>query len=305
MRSVASDELNQMMQRRMSQENPIRASETEFVQRLQKLMVLAVNRLIYHGTKWFFSHLSTLIFSIFSLILREHQPNLLTNPSSVCLLFQMWVRTYLTCWIFLTLQTNSFSHQIQVNNHRMSVAPPLSHTLPLLSPCHLLARKAFRKISWNSWWTGSKSAWYKHSATGSTLSIAVRCNCVLTVWFLQGSTGRGGAPHQQWRRILWSCRDTFRVQIGRLLVHTLSPALPLSDRKEALEFVFDARHLDILKESLSPALEVRVRASHHYCQLGFTYWMQKLLFRVCFWALFVIFTPTDKFSSSCQVMYLK
>lgn len=50
MRSVASDELNQMMQRRMSQENPIRASETEFVQRLQKLVVLAVNRLIYHGT---------------------------------------------------------------------------------------------------------------------------------------------------------------------------------------------------------------------------------------------------------------
>lgn len=49
MRSVASDELNQMMQRRMSQENPIRASETEFVQRLQKLVVLAVNRLIYHG----------------------------------------------------------------------------------------------------------------------------------------------------------------------------------------------------------------------------------------------------------------
>lgn len=49
MRSVASDELNQMMQRRMSQENPIRASETEFVQRLQKLVVFAVNRLIYHG----------------------------------------------------------------------------------------------------------------------------------------------------------------------------------------------------------------------------------------------------------------
>lgn len=51
MRSVASDELNQMMQRRMSQENPIRASETEFVQRLQRLVVLAVNRLIYHGNK--------------------------------------------------------------------------------------------------------------------------------------------------------------------------------------------------------------------------------------------------------------
>lgn len=49
MRSLASDELTQMMQRRMSQENPIRASEAEFVQRLQKLVVLAVNRLIYHG----------------------------------------------------------------------------------------------------------------------------------------------------------------------------------------------------------------------------------------------------------------
>lgn len=80
----------------------------------------------------------------------------------------------------------------------------------------------------------------------------------------QGSAGRGGAPHQQWRRILWSCRDTFRVQIGRLLVHTLSPSLPLSDRKEALEFVFDSRHLDILKESLSPGLEVRVKEMHHY-----------------------------------------
>uniref|UniRef100_A0A671VNB5 Lysosomal trafficking regulator n=1 Tax=Sparus aurata TaxID=8175 RepID=A0A671VNB5_SPAAU len=126
MRSVASDELNQMMQRRMSQENPIR-----------------------------------------------HQPNLLTNPSE---------------------------------------QPP----------------------------DESGSASVPHSPTPFTLPPAtVRCN----------------SPHQQWRRILWSCRDTFRVQIGRLLVHTLSPALPLSDRKEALEFVFDARHLDILKESLSPALE--------------------------------------------------
>uniref|UniRef100_A0AAX7W237 Lysosomal trafficking regulator n=1 Tax=Astatotilapia calliptera TaxID=8154 RepID=A0AAX7W237_ASTCA len=140
MRSVASDELNQMMQRRMSQENPIRASETEFVQRLQRLVVLAVNRLIYHD---------------------------------------------------------------------------------------------------------GGSASVPHSPTPFTLP--------------PGSTGRGGAPHQQWRRILWSCRDTFRVQIGRLLVHTLSPALPLSDRKEALQFVFDPKHLDILKESLSPGLEEKFK----------------------------------------------
>ncbi len=73
----------------------------------------------------------------------------------------------------------------------------------------------------------------------------------------QGSTGRGGAPRQQWKRILWSCRDTFRVQIGRMLVHTLSPAVPLEDRKEALEFVHEQSYSEILRESLSPGLEVR------------------------------------------------
>uniref|UniRef100_A0A672J8Q1 Lysosomal trafficking regulator n=1 Tax=Salarias fasciatus TaxID=181472 RepID=A0A672J8Q1_SALFA len=152
MRSVASDELNQMMQRRMSQENPIRASETEFVQRLQRLVVLAVNRLIYYG----------------------EQPS---NP--------------------LGLNVSSVSD------------------------------KSFQKDI------------LKLMMDGIKISLV------------------SGAPHHQWRRILWSCRDTFRVQIGRLLVHTLSPALPLSDRKEALEFVFDPRHLDILKESLSlsPSLE--------------------------------------------------
>lgn len=92
---------------------------------------------------------------------------------------------------------------------------------------------------------------------------AISCNPMLMAMIPQGSTGRGGAPHHQWRRILWSCRDTFRVQIGRLLVHTLSPVLPLSDRKDALEFVFDARHLDILKESLSPGLEVSVKEMQH------------------------------------------
>uniref|UniRef100_A0A6Q2XC54 Lysosomal trafficking regulator n=1 Tax=Esox lucius TaxID=8010 RepID=A0A6Q2XC54_ESOLU len=138
MRSVASDELSQMMQRRMSQENPIRASETEFIQRLQRLVVLAVNRLIYHGK----------------------------------------------CeWVAVTFQI-------------------------------------------------------RHS-----------------VCFLNGSSGRSGAPRQQWKRILWSCRDTFRVQIGRLLVYTLSPSQPISYRKEALDFVFDPAHPDILRECLSPGLE--------------------------------------------------
>ncbi|PNI55240.1 LYST isoform 4 [Pan troglodytes] len=47
MRSVANDELHVMMQRRMSQENPSQATETELAQRLQRLTVLAVNRIIY------------------------------------------------------------------------------------------------------------------------------------------------------------------------------------------------------------------------------------------------------------------
>uniref|UniRef100_A0A8D0CTF9 Lysosomal trafficking regulator n=1 Tax=Sander lucioperca TaxID=283035 RepID=A0A8D0CTF9_SANLU len=166
MRSVASDELNQMMQRRMSQENPIRASETEFIQRLQRLVVLAVNRLIYHDP--------------------ADQPQEESGSASV-------------------------PHS------------PTPFTLPPAS------KKSFQKDI------------LKLMMDGIKISL--------------GSTGRGGVPHQQWRRILWSCRDTFRVQIGRLLVHTLSPALPLSDRKESLEFVFDPRHLDILKESLSPGLE--------------------------------------------------
>lgn len=49
MRSVANDELHVMMQRRMSQENPSHATETELAQRLQRLTVLAVNRIIYQG----------------------------------------------------------------------------------------------------------------------------------------------------------------------------------------------------------------------------------------------------------------
>uniref|UniRef100_A0A3B3XZH3 BEACH domain-containing protein n=1 Tax=Poecilia mexicana TaxID=48701 RepID=A0A3B3XZH3_9TELE len=165
MRSVASDELHQMMQRRMSQENPIRASETEFVQRLQRLVVLAVNRLIYYGK--------------LHLILGVLPSNL---------------------WFSSTLST----------------------TEPFFSVSEILC---------------------------------IFCLLIVFVVRMQGSTGRGGAPNHQWRRILWSCKDTFRVQIGRLLVHTLSPSLPLQDRKEALEFVFDHKHIDILKESLSPGLE--------------------------------------------------
>uniref|UniRef100_A0A3Q4HV96 Lysosomal trafficking regulator n=1 Tax=Neolamprologus brichardi TaxID=32507 RepID=A0A3Q4HV96_NEOBR len=186
MRSVASDELNQMMQRRMSQENPIRASETEFVQRLQRLVVLAVNRLIYHGTQ-------PDLFDLLNIPECTDQQLFTPDPAE------------------------------QPHEDGGSASVPHSPTPFTLPPA---SKKSFQKDILQLMMDGIK-----------------------------GSTGRGGAPHQQWRRILWSCRDTFRVQIGRLLVHTLSPALPLSDRKEALQFVFDPKHLDILKESLSPGLE--------------------------------------------------
>lgn len=72
----------------------------------------------------------------------------------------MWARTYLTCWIFPTPQTNNFSHQIQVIKHKRRVVPPPFHTHLHPSPCRLQVRRAFRKTSSDSWWTGSKSAWY-------------------------------------------------------------------------------------------------------------------------------------------------
>lgn len=189
MRSVASDELHQMMQRRMSQENPIRASETEFVQRLQRLVVLAVNRLIYHDVSP----------DLFDLL------NIPDSPDH-------------------QLYTPELGDPAPEESGSTSV--PHSPTLFTLPPA---SKKSFQKDI------------LKLMMDGIKISL--------------GSTGRGGAPHHQWSRILWSCRDTFRVQIGRLLVHTLSPAVNLSDRKEALEFVFDHRHLDILRESLSPGLE--------------------------------------------------
>ncbi|XP_026133560.1 lysosomal-trafficking regulator-like isoform X3 [Carassius auratus] len=176
MRLVASDELNEMMQRRMSQENPIRASETELVQRLQRLVVLAVNRLLYQDIKHDFF-------------------DFLNFPES---------------------PDHSMSGEQTTDENDSTPIPPGN-------------MKSFRKDI------------LKLMMEGIKIGL--------------GSAGRGGAPRQQWKRILWSCRDTFRVQIGRMLVHTLSPAVPLEDRREALEFVQEQSYSEILRESLSPGLE--------------------------------------------------
>ncbi|KAL4641356.1 lysosomal-trafficking regulator-like [Arapaima gigas] len=179
MRSVASDELTQMMQRRMSQENPIRASESEFIQRLQRLVVLAVNRLIYQdvGQDFF---------------------DLLNIPESP---------------VHQGISASPGEHGTEENS---TVPPPAT-------------RKSFQKEI------------LKLMMEGIKISL--------------GSSGRTSVPRQTWKRILWSCRDTFRVQIGRLLVHMLSTTRSIADRKEALEFVCDPAHPDILRESLSPGLE--------------------------------------------------
>ncbi|XP_028844512.1 lysosomal-trafficking regulator isoform X1 [Denticeps clupeoides] len=184
MRSVASDELTQMMQRRMSQENPIRASETEFIQRLQRLVVLAVNRLIYHDVSQDFLDFLNFPES------PEHNP-----------------------------ATPVPGDQQMLEENGSTPHPPFPPT----------NMKSFQKDILRLMMEAIK------------ISLA--------------GSGRGGAPRQQWQRVLWSCRDTFRVQIGRLLVHSLSPAQPLSNRKEALEFVYESSHQEILRESLSPGLE--------------------------------------------------
>ncbi|XP_046885311.1 lysosomal-trafficking regulator isoform X3 [Hypomesus transpacificus] len=183
MRSVASDELGHLMQRRMSQENPIRASETEFIQRLQRLLVLAVNRLIYNNVSKDFCDLLTFHDS-------PDQPPPTPDPGD---------------------------------------PPPGENGSAPPFPLPPASMRSFQK---------------------EILKLMMEA-----IKISLGSSGRGSAPRQQWRRVLWSCRDTFRVQIGRLLVHALSPTRPLADRKEALEFVLDPSHPEILRESLSPGLE--------------------------------------------------
>ncbi|MBN3312843.1 LYST regulator, partial [Atractosteus spatula] len=178
LRSVASDELAVMMQRRMSQENPIRAAEAEYVQRLQRLTVLAVNRLIYQDVSQDF----------FDLL------NIPESPS-----------------------------------HQQAAGAQCEHPEENGTPAPPANMKTFQKEILKLMMEGIKAGF--------------------------GTGGRGSAPRSQWRRILWSCRDTFRVQMGRLLVHILCPARPLEHRKHALEIVNDHSHPDILRECLSPGLE--------------------------------------------------
>ncbi|XP_010560935.1 PREDICTED: lysosomal-trafficking regulator isoform X3 [Haliaeetus leucocephalus] len=177
MRSLASEEFNMMMQRRMSQENPIQATETEFVQRLQRLTVLAVNRLIYLASA-------------------EECLDVLGITEN-------------------TSQSRLSTSQLEVPEEEGQQELP-SKTNPLLKEM------------------------FKMLVEGIKVSIG---------------TSRMNTPKQQWKRILLSCKDTFRTQLGRLLVHNLSPARPLQERRLALELVHEINNQEIMRDCLSPTLQ--------------------------------------------------
>ncbi|XP_067392088.1 lysosomal-trafficking regulator isoform X2 [Emydura macquarii macquarii] len=177
MRLVASDELNMMMQRRMSQENPIRATETEFIQRLQRLTVLAVNRLIYQ------------------------------EPTEDCLDVLGTPETTIQCRLSTT--------QVEASEEEDQREQP--------SNTNYFLKEIFKMM-----------------IEGIKVSIG---------------SSRISTPRQQWRRILCSCKDTFRMQLGRLLVHILSPPRPLQERKQALEIVCETNYQEIMRDCLSSVLQ--------------------------------------------------
>ncbi|XP_044530512.1 lysosomal-trafficking regulator [Gracilinanus agilis] len=177
MRSVASDELNMMMQRRMSQENPIRASETELTQRMQRLTVLAVNRIIY----------------------QEFSPDfidILSVPVT-------------------TTQDKTSNSEAEISEEEIQ-----PEELSVLNP--------FQKEMLLTMVEGMR--------------IALGSNKTTT-------------PRHQWNKILCSCKETFRMQLGRLLVHLLSPTRSPQERKQAFEILYLPNHQEILRDCLNPALQ--------------------------------------------------
>ncbi|XP_002760934.3 lysosomal-trafficking regulator [Callithrix jacchus] len=177
MRSVANDELHVMMQRRMSQENPSQATETELAQRLQRLTVLAVNRIIYQEFN------SDII-------------DILRTPENV---------TQSKTSVFQTEISEEYIHHEQ-----SSVFNPFQKEI------------------------------FAYLVEGFKVSI--------------GSSKTSGSK-QQWTKILWSCKETFRMQLGRLLVHILSPAHTAQERKQIFEIVHEPNHQEILRDCLSPSLQ--------------------------------------------------
>ncbi|XP_062980418.1 lysosomal-trafficking regulator [Elgaria multicarinata webbii] len=175
MRTVASDELDLMMQRRMSQDNPARATEAELVQRLQRITVLATNRFIYQ------------------------------ELSDTCLVMMMEA----------PVQSRLSVSQMEEDDQE-DQQEPITRKTPFLKEL------------------------FKTMIEGIVLSVG---------------PSRTGTPRQPWKRILLSCKDTFRVQLGRLLVHALSPARSLQERKQTLEVLSEINQQEILQDCLSSTLQ--------------------------------------------------
>ncbi|XP_048656352.1 lysosomal-trafficking regulator isoform X3 [Marmota marmota marmota] len=177
MRSVASDELHTMMQRRMSQESPSQATEAELAQRLQRLTVLAVNRIIYQE------------FNLDIIDILRTPENATQNKTSIS--------------------------QTEISEENMHHEQP--------SVFNPFQREMFTYL-----------------VEGFKVSI--------------GSSKVNGSK-QQWIKILSSCKETFRMQLGRLLVHILSPAHTAQERKQIFEIVHEPNHQEILRDCLSPSLQ--------------------------------------------------
>ncbi|XP_063116159.1 lysosomal-trafficking regulator isoform X3 [Cavia porcellus] len=177
MRSVASDELHIMMQRRMSQENPSQATDAELAQRLQRLTVLAVNRIIYQE------------FSSDIIDILGTPENATQSKTSV---FQTEIS-----------EENTHHEQPSVFN-------------PFQKEMFTYLIEGFKVYIGSSKTSGSK---------------------------------------QQWTKILWSCKETFRMQLGRLLVHILSPAHTVQERKQIFEILHEPNHQEILRDCLNQSLQ--------------------------------------------------
>ncbi|XP_077201679.1 lysosomal-trafficking regulator isoform X3 [Paroedura picta] len=189
MRMLASDELSLMMQRRMSQENPIRATETELMQRLQRLTVQATNRFMYQE----------LTEDCFDMLDMSESPTQDRIPVSQI------------------EQTEEVYQQELPKNKN----PFLQEMLKIM-------------------------------IEGIGLSVG---------------TNRPSPPTPQWKRILLSCKETFRMQLGRLLVHALSPGRSFQERKQNLEILPAINHQEILRDCLSPTLQHGSRLSLYLFEL--------------------------------------
>uniref|UniRef100_UPI00358DFC63 lysosomal-trafficking regulator-like n=1 Tax=Myxine glutinosa TaxID=7769 RepID=UPI00358DFC63 len=175
LRSAASEEFARLVQRRLSHDGVVCAREAELTQRLQRVSVMAVNRLLFHDTSYDAVDIGDL-------------------PAAP---------------VFVWPQT------------REQPADDAVHETT--SPRVLLQEGVFRLMA-----EGLKNA-------------------------VEGA--RGLAPCQQWCRLLSSCRETFRVQFARLLLHVLSPLRPFSERLLGLSLLLEPSCKEILREVLTTPLQ--------------------------------------------------